>query len=249
MVGPLTADLRRRTGRRRGSAWTWPAASAVAVLAVLAVAVTGRGGAEPGTPVPAADVPALVGASGTVGPVVALGDSLTADTTTDGGPRYWSWYTAALADEPRLLDAGNAGIPGDTTTGMLDRFDRDVAVHEPRVVVVLGGTNDLAVGRSADDVLGTLEQLAAEVRAIDAVPVLATVPPRTDGDFTEQVRELNAAIRGYGERSGTRVLDFSSVLADDDGGWRRGRTDDGVHPTRAGAAAMGRLAVQELFRG
>lgn len=231
--------------RRRGRAWTRPAAVAVLVLAVLAVAVTGCGG-EPGAPGtrPAAEVPTLVDGSGTVGPVVALGDSLTADAP----PRYWSWYAAALADEPRLLDAGNAGIPGDTTTGMLDRFDRDVAVHEPRVVVILGGTNDLAQGRAAEDVLGTLEQLAGRVRELDAVPVLATVPPRTDGDFTEQVADLNAAIRAYGERSGTRVLDFSSVLADDDGGWRPGSTDDGVHPTEAAAAAMGRLAVRELFR-
>ncbi|MGY1754598.1 GDSL-type esterase/lipase family protein [Blastococcus sp. SYSU D01042] len=224
----------------------WPAVVAVSVLAVLAVVVTARSGAEPGTPRtrPAAEVPALVDGNGTVGPVVALGDSLTADAR----PRYWSWYVAALADEPRLLDAGNAGIPGDTTTGMLDRFERDVAVHEPRVVVILGGTNDLAVGRSAEDVLGTLEQLAGRVRELDAVPVLATVPPRTDGDLTEQVADLNAAIRAYGERSGTRVIDFSSVLADDDGDWLPGSTDDGVHPTEAAAAAMGRLAVRELFR-
>lgn len=233
-------------------AWVWFAS--VLALGVLALLMTaGWVGASSSDPAPGAgpvtDSDAVRNPDGTVGPVVALGDSLTADlgwTVPPGGVVYPSWFTAALEDEPRLVAAANAGIPGDTTEGMVARFARDVAVHAPRVVVILGGTNDLPLARTTEQVVGTLEQLAELARDAGAVPVLATVPPRTDGSFASDVADLNAGIRRSAASSGTPVIDFFSVLADEDGGWREGFTDDGLHPTKAGADAMARIAVETL---
>lgn len=222
----------------------------VLALGVLALVTAGWVGASSDPAPGAGPVTASVrNPDGTVGPVVALGDSLTADLTwavPPSGTVYPSWFTAALADEPKLVAAANAGIPGDTTQGMVARFARDVAVHEPRVVVILGGTNDLPLGRPAEQIVGTLEQLAELARDAGAVPVLATVPPRTDGSYASAVADLNDGIRWSAASSGTPVIDFFSVLADEDGGWREGFTVDGVHPTQAGADAMGRLAVETL---
>ena len=230
---------------------TWLAAAVVLVaLVVLTVVWTAAspddaargGGAEGDRSVRETD--------GTVGPIVALGDSLTADTReapATGGRAHESWYVRALAAEPRLANAYNAGIAGNTTPDMLARFPRDVAAWSPRVVVILGGTNDLAAGRTTEQVLDTLEQLVELVRDLGATPVLGTVPPRTDADFAEQVEDLNAAIRAAAEDGGTTVIDFFSVLADDDGGWRPGYTADGVHPGVAAADAMAELAVETLL--
>ena len=189
-------------------------------------------------------------ADGTVGPIVALGDSLTADTReapATGGIAYESWYVRALAAEPRLTNAYNAGIPGSTTPDMLARFPRDVTAWSPRVVVILGGTNDLAAGRTTEQVLDTLEQLAELARDLGATPVLGTVPPRSDADLAERVEDLNGAIRAAGEDSGTTVIDFFSVLTDGGDGWKPGFTADGVHPSAAAADAMAGLAVQTLL--
>ncbi|SOC46392.1 Lysophospholipase L1 [Blastococcus aggregatus] len=237
--------------RRVRKAWVWFASAlALGVLALLMTAgwVGASSDPSPGAG-PVIDRDTVRNPDGTVGPVVALGDSLTADlgwAVAPGGVVYPSWFTAALGDEPRLVAAANAGIPGDTTQGMVARFARDVAVHAPRVVVILGGTNDLPLGRAPEQVVGTLEQLADQARDAGAVPVLATVPPRTDGSFTSDVADLNAGIRRSAAVSGTPVIDFFSVLADEGGGWREGFTLDGVHPTQAGADAMGRIAVETL---
>jgi lysophospholipase L1-like esterase len=187
---------------------------------------------------------------GTVGPIVALGDSLTAvgrNADAKGAPASESWYVHALADEPRLVDASNAGIPGNTTQEMLARFRDAVATREPRVVVILGGTNDLPLGRTTEDILGTLEQLAEKARELGAAPVMGTIPPRTTRDYVAQVDDLNAAIREACEETGTPVIDFFSVLTDGEGGWRPGFTVDGVHPTAVAADAMAALAVQTLL--
>ncbi len=232
-------------------AWVWFAS--VLALGVLALLMTAGWGGASSDPTPGAapvtDSDPVRNADRTVGPVVALGDSLTSDVgwaVPPGGVVYPSWFTHALEDEPRLVAAANAGIPGDTTEGMVARFARDVAVHAPRVVVILGGTNDLPLGRTAEQVVGTLEQLAELARDAGAVPVLATIPPRTDGSFASEVADLNAGIRRSAESSGTPVIDFFSVLADEDGGWREGFTEDGLHPTSAGADAMARIAVETL---
>jgi len=236
---------------------TWLATgSALVVLAVLASLTVGwvraspdAAGGDGGSGAASGDLP-LRNDDGTVGPIVALGDSLTADlweTDATGARLYESWYVRALADEPRLVSAFTAGIPGNTTTDMLARFSGDVAAWSPRVVVILGGTNDLAAGRTTEEVLDTLDQLAGLARSLGATPVLGTVPPRTDGDYAERVAGLNAAIRAAGEHSGTTVIDFFSVLTDDDDGWQPGFTDDGVHPTAAAAEAMAELAVETLL--
>lgn len=234
---------------RRAPASVWCAS--VLALGFLALGTAGCGASSNPAPAvpPVADRDTVRNPDGTVGPVVALGDSLTAELGGEippGGTVYPSWFTAALADEPRLVAAANAGIPGDTTEGMVARFARDVAVHAPAVVVILGGTNDLPLSRTAEQVVGTLEQLADLARDAGAVPVLATIPPRTDGSFGSDVADLNAGIRRSAASSGTLVIDFFSVLADEDGGWRTGFTDDGVHPTQDGADAMGRIAVATL---
>ncbi len=243
---------------RRAPAWVWFAS--VLALGVLALVTAGWVGASSPPPSPPGAGPVtepdpVRNPDGTVGPVVALGDSLTADDSlaadlgsavAPGGVLYPSWFTSALEDEPRLGAAANAGIPGDTTEEMVARFARDVAVHAPRVVVILGGTNDLPTGRTTEQVVGTLEQLADLARDAGAVPVLATIPPRTDGSFASDVADLNAGIRRSAASSGTPLIDFFSVLADEDGGWRTGFSEDGLHPTEDGAAAMGRIAVETL---
>jgi lysophospholipase L1-like esterase len=245
--GPLTRRLPVVRRRRISAPSTWLASvGALLVLAVLATLTVGwvRSSSDASGDLPVRND------DGTVGPIVALGDSLTADlweTDATGARLYESWYVRALAAEPRLESAFTAGMTGDTTTDMLARFPEDVAAWSPRVVVILGGTNDLAAGRTTVEVLGTLGRLVEKVRDLGATPVLGTVPPRTDGDYAEGVADLNAAIRAAGEDSGITVIDFFSVLTDGDDGWQKGFTEDGVHPTAAAAEAMAELAVETLL--
>ena len=63
---------------------------------------------------------------------VFMGDSI-----TEG----WSAYFPEFFQENPFI---NRGIGGQTTPQMLVRFRQDVIAHQPKVVVILAGTNDIA---------------------------------------------------------------------------------------------------------
>ncbi len=64
--------------------------------------------------------------------VVAIGDSLTAN----GG---WTEDVSDIIG----TDIINSGMGGDSTAGVLSRFDRDVAAYDPDIVLIMIGANDL----------------------------------------------------------------------------------------------------------
>ena len=66
----------------------------------------------------------------------------------------------------------NKGIPGDTTTGLLSRSDRDVLLLMPQSVIILIGTNDLLLGRPVDIVYENLTFLASELLNHNIKPIL-----------------------------------------------------------------------------
>lgn len=72
--------------------------------------------------------------------IICLGDSFTFGF---GVKKEECWVS-------RLNTAGrtfvNKGINGDTTSGMLARFDRDVLSHSPNYVLITGGINDFISG-------------------------------------------------------------------------------------------------------
>ena len=83
-----------------------------------------------------------------MGAVVFLGDSIT---------HAWDLSTGF----PTLKTA-NRGIAGDTTRGMLYRLQEDVINLKPRLIVILGGVNDLSMDNNG----GTPEVVAANVRSM-----------------------------------------------------------------------------------
>jgi lysophospholipase L1-like esterase len=65
--------------------------------------------------------------------VVLIGDSITS-----------GWPGLAEHDQLSGLRVINRGAPGDSTAHVFSRFHRDVVRLHPRVVVILGGINDIA---------------------------------------------------------------------------------------------------------
>lgn len=71
------------------------------------------------------------------GPIIAIGDSITAGVGATNGNDYVSELEAELN-----VNIINEGVPGDTTEDVLDRLNRDVINRDPSVVIVLVGGND-----------------------------------------------------------------------------------------------------------
>jgi lysophospholipase L1-like esterase len=174
--------------------------------------------------------------------VVFMGDSI-----TEG------W----VAGDPALFTNGvvGRGIGGQTSPQMLVRFRQDVVALAPSVVHIMAGTNDIAgnTGPAAvQDFANNILAMIDLARVNGIAVILAAVPPsrrlywRGDFDPRSSIRELNDWLRTAARERSLVFVDYGTVLADADGGLRADLGNDGVHPNRAGYAAMRPLAERAL---
>ncbi|MDP1028087.1 GDSL-type esterase/lipase family protein [Sphingomonas sp. KR1UV-12] len=166
--------------------------------------------------------------------IVFLGDSI-----TEG----WSVRRPAFFTAGRV----NRGIGGQTTPQMLVRTMPDVVALRPRVLHLMGGTNDVA-GNTGPmtglDTAGNLTAICQVARANGIAVLLASVPPasgfpwRPGLDPVAPIRAINAWAREHARALGVRFVDYTPVLATPDGAMKPGLAYDGVHPTEGGYDAM-----------
>jgi lysophospholipase L1-like esterase len=181
--------------------------------------------------------------------VVFMGDSI----TYNYGQR---WASTAFAQHPTWTDAG---VVGDDSGQMVDRFQTQVIDKHPDVVVILAGTNDvypgwqLCGGLSNWDTCHNIAYMVQQAKANGIQPILATIPPwgcpeancqlaeSKDGTQAhyDRINALNAWIKGYAQQQELVVIDYhSALMAIDSKTYVPDLTIDGVHPTPAGYDIM-----------
>jgi lysophospholipase L1-like esterase len=152
------------------------------------------------------------------------------------------------------------GISGQTTPQMLVRFRQDVVALKPKVVVILGGTNDIAgnTGPSTlemiEDNLASMTEIAQanhiRVVLVSVLPVF-DYPWRRGLEPAPKIVALNAWLKQYASKVGVVYLDLHSAMKDARDGMRPELSGDGVHPNAAGFALMSPLtdrAIAEALR-
>jgi len=141
----------------------------------------------------------------------------------------------------------NRGISGQTTPQMLLRFRQDVIDLNPKVVVILAGTNDIAgnTGPSTPKmILDNIKSMAELARANGIKVIISSVLPAFDYPWkpglnpNEKIPALNKLLKEYTEANGHIYLDYYTAMADDKNGLPKKYADDEVHPTAAGYAVM-----------
>lgn len=153
----------------------------------------------------------------------------------------------------------NRGIGGQTTSQMLVRFRQDVIELQPRVVVILAGTNDIAGNTgpiSNEDIEKNLATMAELAHAHNIRVVLSSILPVHDytpksQDFFAQrpmarILRLNEWLKGYCAGNGAMYLDYFSAVVDDKGLLRKDLADDGLHPNKTGYAIIAPLAEKAI---
>lgn len=175
--------------------------------------------------------------------VVFMGDSLT---------EMWRLANPGLFEGGRV----NRGISGQTTPQMLLRFMPDVVALKPRIVHLMGGTNDVAGNTgptTPQDFHNTILAMLDLAQAHGITVVLASLPPfRTLawnpslGDVGGRVAELNRWLKDVAVARGLVFADYFSALTDGEGRMRAEFTRDGVHPTRRGYEAMEPVLAESL---
>lgn len=153
-------------------------------------------------------------------PVVFVGDSIT---------QLWT-----------SLPYVNAGINGQTSAQMLERFRADVLAKRPSVVVILAGTNDVFLEEFPT--VGSVDRMADMASASGACVILGLLPPAfiSGVGIRETVEEnlaaqqrWNADIKMLAQAHTYRVADYRTPM--------EGRPElfvDTLHPNSDGYAVM-----------
>jgi len=146
------------------------------------------------------------------GAVVFVGDSLTGN-----------WNAKQIAELFPNLKIANRGIGGDTSRGVLFRFQEDVLNLNPRAVVLCVGSNDLSAhGNPIETVENISTMIALAYKKNAKLPiVLCTVPPRDAAEAPTKPgahKDLNTRIMKFAEgKENLALLDLFPLLSDADG--------------------------------
>jgi lysophospholipase L1-like esterase len=154
------------------------------------------------------------------------------------------------------------GIGGQTTPQMLLRFRPDVIALQPRVVVILAGTNDIAGNTgpmTLEESEGNLASMSELAHAHGIRVVLSSVMPvndvtspdgkklvQTEKRPPERILALNEWIKKYAAEHGDVYLDYFSATVNDKGFLNSDLTNDGLHPHAKGYALMAPLAEKAI---
>jgi lysophospholipase L1-like esterase len=149
----------------------------------------------------------------------------------------------------------NRGISGQTTPQMLVRFRQDVIHLQPKVVVILAGTNDIA-GNTGPETLEQIEDnLAsmAELAHVNGIKViLCSITPVFDYPWAPglapapKIDAINAWLKAYADRRGFFFVDYHAAMKDERDGLPKTLSEDGVHPQPSGYAVMAPLAEKAI---
>lgn len=180
-------------------------------------------------------------------PVIFMGNSI-----TEG----WVNMMPEFFKENNYL---GRGISGQTTPQMLLRFRQDVIALQPKAVVILAGTNDIAGNTgpmTLEQIMDNLKGMAELAQANHIKVILSSVLPAYEYTWIEgkqpniDIPKLNAMIKAYCAESGHHYLDYFSAMVGDKNDLRSELTYDGVHPDKAGYQVMVPLvqaAISEIL--
>ena len=135
--------------------------------------------------------------------VIFMGDSI-----TEGW--HFTGLQGSFPGKPYI----NRGISGQTTPQMLVRFRQDVIALQPKVVVILAGTNDIA-GNTGPETLEQIEDNLASMADLATANhirvVLCSILPAFDYWWKRgltpapKILEINAWMKAYAAQKGTSM--------------------------------------------
>ncbi len=190
--------------------------------------------------------------------VVALGDSLTVGFQSYGlDEDTWKStpYTDFLSDkigrdfpsDSLSIEIINKGLVGELSGQMAARFDSDVIRLSPRVVIVLGGSNDLGWGLAPRQILRNLSTMYRLSRENQITPIACTVPSILGYDEGIPTRiVLNTLLQEHCQEIGIRCVDLFRATRDKD--TKRlalQYSSDGLHLNSEGYRKMGAAIYKE----
>lgn len=172
--------------------------------------------------------------------ILCIGDSLTAGYGVAENTR-WS----NLLAERNSFEVINRGISGDTSTGIMTRFNSDLLSLKPDIAIIMGGTNDLWFNLPINQIIANIcsiirHSLYSQVKPIIGLPPLffyrksnipkaeLISPKRLSNKIVTYRQELTRFL----EQDKQLSIDFSLGLTESD------YLTDFLHPNESGHQKM-----------
>ncbi|WP_299553798.1 SGNH/GDSL hydrolase family protein [Seonamhaeicola sp.] len=175
--------------------------------------------------------------------VVFMGNSIT---------EMWKVHVPTFFENESFI---NRGISGQTTPQMLIRFRQDVIQLQPRIVVILAGTNDIAgnTGPTTNQmILDNIISMIEMANANNVKVILCSVLPVNKYPWfpnlkpADRVISLNKSLESYAKKHSVQYVDYYSALVDKEKGLPKKYAPDGVHPNKLGYSIMEPLVLDAL---
>jgi lysophospholipase L1-like esterase len=137
-------------------------------------------------------------------------------------------------------NAADFGWGADRIQNILWRLENgELDGVDPKVIVLLAGTNNLPDGVTADQVTRGLAAIVQTMRskAPKATIIVTGILPRNDDpSYWPVIRQVNASLSKMADNRGVRYLDINGLLADSSGRLHEGMMNarDQLHPTLKG---------------
>jgi len=162
--------------------------------------------------------------------IAAVGDSLTAGYGVGEEQAYPALLEKRLLRDGYFIRVVNAGISGETSSGVLSRIEWVIGSLKPDIVILETGANDGLRGVDPTLIQENIERVVTILRENGISVLLAgmRIPPNLGRDYTTRFADLYKKIADKHEIS---LMPFflKSVAGD-----RRYILADGIHPNAQG---------------
>ena len=147
------------------------------------------------------------------------------------------------------------GISGQVTAQMLSRFQADVIALRPKKVIIMAGTNDIAMNNgyiSHEHILQNIQSMCELAKYNGIQPVLCSCLPaaafkwRPNMTPANDIIRLNDMIKAYAKANKIKYVDYHSALVDEIGGLPKKYAADGVHPNIDAYKVMEAILLKNL---
>lgn len=177
------------------------------------------------------------------------------DSITHGGGAISNPPSDARFDYAAYLpyEVQNLGKSGDTAAMLEQRFDQDVLPFKPKYLLILGGSNSIRGGTSANSVIESLSAIKQKCLENNIRPIFLTLPPinperilrvfneETAANWQTELAKVNTFIKSQPD-----YVDIYPALVDDQGLLPVKYAQDGLHPDISAKKIIGRKVSDYL---
>jgi acyl-CoA thioesterase I len=175
--------------------------------------------------------------------IVCLGDSITFGYEIDNAQKWTTLLSKELNTE-----VINCGVNGDTTAGMLSRFNHVIETYNPTHVVITGGTNDLWFGLKDEHIISNIHAIARLAKHYGISTIIGITTPFfnlnelnfVQENYSECIRSYKRMLIDYCTEKEFPYIEFSISLLQEH------FFDDGLHPNEKGQIIMMKNAKSTL---